>query len=306
MLAGAIQRLGRTRTALLVAVLVIVAALLLVLIEGGQDEESGQVLEVTPLSKAANKTAGYPGARMLFDATYELPADAGTMTMRGEGAFNNETGLGQVTMRIVDVPSAVEAQLPPGSREVEEVVESSPERNAMYMRSDLYGSALPDGAEWMMIDLGDQVSSQSQNLDPSAQLEQLRDVSDFSRLGREDVRNVATTHYSATIDQRAQVERLRDQGEDEAADSLEQVLDAEIVGETLEMEVWVDNEDVVRRYTVALPFSMGVGDPSDSTMEMTVDLFDFGAKPKIELPPERDVYDATDLAQLQIDELADE
>jgi hypothetical protein len=90
---------------------------------------------------------------------------------------------------------------------------------------DLLDAAqVPGGAEWMKLDLSEQVGAQMQSPDPRDQLKLLRSSEDVERLGTERVRGAPTTHYKATVDQGDEVERLPDEGEDSAADLLETVI----------------------------------------------------------------------------------
>jgi hypothetical protein len=115
--------------------------------------------------------------------------------------------------------------VPGGRFEIEQVGETRPGTVVMYMRSAAFGE-LPGGAEWMKLDLSEQVGAQMQSPDPRDQLKMLRSSEDFEKLGTERVRGVPTEHYKATVDQGDEVERLWDEGGDSAADLLETVIEA--------------------------------------------------------------------------------
>lgn len=135
----------------------------------------------------------------------------------------------------------------------------------IYFKSEAFQSELPGGDEWMGLDLSRYTQSDavlSSNSDPSSQLDLLKSVSDkFETLGKETIRGVKTTGYRGTLDT------------------------------GLEFETWIDGKGLVRRITMK-------GDPSDPTsVEMTVDFYDFGISPDIKLPDPETVFDATDLAR---------
>jgi hypothetical protein len=193
------------------------------------------------------------------------------------------------------------AQFPGGRFEVEQVGEEGPGKMVLYMRSDAFGDALPGGAEWMKIDLSEDIGAE-QPMDVRQWLGVLRSSHDLESLGSETIRGIPTTHYRATIDQSAEVDRLREEGQDRAADALETLIAANEGADTTEVEVWVGGR-TVHRFRMTLPFSFMA--PAGSTMQMTVDLFDFGVEPDIDLPDEGDVFDATDLAREGVEQLAD-
>jgi hypothetical protein len=87
----------------------------------------------------------------------------------------------------------------------------------------------------MKIDLSEQVGGQMQSMNPREQLKMLRSSEDFEEIGAERVRGVPTTHYKATVNQGDEVERLRDEGEDAAADFMEQVIEANDGDDTVEV-----------------------------------------------------------------------
>jgi hypothetical protein len=173
----------------------------------------------------------------------------------------------------------------------------------MYMRSAAFGE-LPGGAEWMKLDLSEEVGGQMQSLDPRDQLKMRRSSEDFEELGTERVRGVPTRHYKATVDQGDEIERLRDEGENAAADLLEKVIEANDGVDTVDVEAWVARDKTIRRLKMEVPFSLG-GSPAGSSMLMTMELYDFGIEPNIELPSEDEVFDATEIAREGIEQLGD-
>jgi hypothetical protein len=53
-----------------------------------------------------------------------------------------------------------------------------------------------------------------------------------------------------------------------------------------------------------VPFSMGPS-PTGTSMLMTLELYDFGIEPDIELPSESEVFDATEMAREGIEQLSE-
>jgi hypothetical protein len=289
------QRLTRRRTWLIGGLLALLAAVgALLALDGGDD---GGLPGLTPLARAAERTAEYPGARMTIEGRFDIPGSGAVVTTTGEGEYNGQTGLSHITL------GAESAELPGGRLEVEQVGEQRPGTVVIYMRSDSFGQ-LPGGAEWMKIDLSEQLSSQAQSPDPRDQLEMLRSSEDFERLGDERVRGVPTTHYKATVDQGDEVERLRDEGKHSAAEVLEKVISANDGDDTVPVEAWVARDKTIRRLRMEVPFSLDTP-PAGTSMHMTMELYDFGIEPEIELPSESDVFDATEIAREGLEQLAE-
>lgn len=281
----------------LVALLLLAGGAFLIL---GDGDDGG--LSLTPLAQAAERTAEYPGARMALEGGLEIPGSGAALTMEGQGEYNGKTGLSRITMG-TDLPPEAAAQVPGGRFEVEQVAEARPGTVVMYMRSAAFGR-LPGGAEWMKIDLSEEAGAQMQSFDPRDQLKMLRSSEDFEKLGTERVRGVPTTHYKATVDQGDEVERLRDEGEDTAADALETVIKANDGEDTVGVEAWVARDKTIRRLEMEVPFSLGTA-PAGTSMLMTLELYDFGIEPHIELPSESDVFDASDIAREELERMAD-
>jgi hypothetical protein len=281
----------------LVALLLLAGGAFLLL---GDGDDGG--LSLTPLAQAAERTAEYPGARMTIEGRLEVPGSGAVLTMEGEGEYNGKTGLSRITVGS-DLPPEAAAQVPGGRFEIEQVAETRPGTVVMYMRSPAFGR-LPGGAEWMKLDLSEQVGGQMQSLDPRDQLKMLRSSEDFEELGSERVRGVPTTRYKATVDQGDEVERLRDEGEDSAADYLEKIIEANDGVDTVGVEAWVARDKTIRRLKMKVPFSLGTS-PAGTSMLMTLELYDFGIEPDIELPSESDVFDATEIAREELDRLAE-
>lgn len=160
----------------------------------------------------------------------------------------------------------------------------------IYMRSPKL--TLPAGKKWMKIDLesaiGLKVPAPAES-DPRAELALLETAGNVRKLGREDVRGVPTTRYRGTIGIAATAARLRELGETELADKFEKE------GSPLRFDVWIGSGGLVRRLQVRdLRSSSG---SAETSTDMTMDLFDFGLEPRIEVPDAGEVFDATSLAE---------
>lgn len=273
---------GRSPTSLLVAlaaVLAVGAGLAFGLPWGSSDGAP-----LTAIAEAAQRTSELSGAR--FSGTGTGKAAGFEMQMTFEGAYNAEAERSFLRM---------EAATPgmPGVAAAMNPLVAIQDGTAMYMSSPAFSGALPPGKSWMKIDVsefgGEPLSGQVDSVDARAVLDQLATVSDNPRaVGRERVRGVSTTHYTATLDPKLQAEQLRESGNELAAEVIEGL------DELSTVDVWIDRQGLIRRTvtTTALQISGEAG----LSMSVTMDFYGFGATPEVSVPSEVETYDATGLA----------
>ena len=227
---------------------VLLAALLLPLFLSS-DSDPGDPL-LTPLADAAEKSIAFPGARVTVEGRIESPSFAEPLVMAGAGAFNGESNRFKLSMHGVSGPPGADLD---AMRQT-----AVGEGQVIYMRSAALEGELPGDAQWMSIDYSSFTSEQTRaetSSDPRDTLKQLRDASDVEEIGPDRVGGVRTTHYRAEIDTTREVDRLREEGEDERADTLEQILEAN--GATVNpLDVWVDDKGRVSQLSFVLPFEI--------------------------------------------------
>lgn len=283
-------RSGRAVAVAAVAVAAAVALLGVLLL--GDDDSSSPF--GTEIARAAERTGGFPGARVEFTGTADEETVPGGMTMTGTGVMNGKTGRSFLRM------TASGPRLPIGEFTTRQITDGA----VFYMASPMFAGELGD-KRWMKLDLtGDEAVSEAMGSsgDPREQLRMLRAVSDdVELLGEEEVRGVACKRYAATIDLNRQVELYRDEGKDEAAENLEKLIEAGN-GSEQDIEVWV-GEGLVRRMVVSMPFGALAGPGAE--MEMSMELFDFGITPRIEVPPDDEVEDLTDEAKAEFEKIVE-
>jgi hypothetical protein len=170
------------------------------------------------------------------------------------------------------------------------------------MTSPLFDSQLPDGKKWLGYDvaktgrqLGIGDPTQYNQGDPMQTLDNLRATSDrVEKVGSEDVRGVSTTHYRATVELRRLPNIVPPDQRESARRSAERLI--ELAGtDSYPVEVWIDRRHMVRRVSLSMNMKVGQTDRR-MTMDMTIEMFDFGPKPVPKAPPADEVYDVTKLA----------
>ncbi len=250
------------------------------------------------VAEAAERTAEVQSARVDVQGTVEGPGLPGPATFEASGAVDNERQVGEVEFEEFEIPGAPSV-LPADALQGQVVFEEL----TIYMRLPILTGQLPQGKEWLKLDLQDALSGQGVDLaqlsqvgqsNPTAALRQLEAVSDdLDELGEEEVRGVPTTHYRATVD----LNRYPDVVPEEEREAVEASVRAliDLTGtETIPTEVWVDDEGLVRRFSQSYSYEMPPAGEVSQTQ--TLELYDFGTDVEVEIPPADRVFDATKLA----------
>lgn len=216
-----------------------------------------------PVVAAAGRTAAMPGARLALDVRYTFEGE--DIAGHGGGAYNARTGRSRTFLT-----------LPIGAEMV--TTRSVADESHVYLRGPTLDAALPPGKQWTQIDpmLGHfTVTAFSTNGSVRNTLAALAAVDDVEDLGREAVRGDQTTHYKGTV-------RLSE----------------ELPGE-IPVETWIDRHGLIRKVRIVEPLPEAA-EGTTLTMDLTIELFDFGAEPEIELPALETVLDYTPVARAEL------
>ena len=172
----------------------------------------------------------------------------------------------------------------------------------VYMRSALFDQSLPAGKRWLKFDIkaiGKQAGfdagvllNQGGSQDPTQVLAYLKAASgDVTRVGSETVRGVATTHYKATIDFRKVPDSAPADQRAAVRRSIEQLI--ELSGaSTAPIEVWIGKDGLARRIVTT---STTGTEAQRIKLRQRVELYDFGTKVDVAIPPASAVTDFGDL-----------
>jgi hypothetical protein len=256
---------------------------------GGGDT---QLVSGDALAQAARATEKLPGASVTADATIDVDGLAKPLKMHLEGVSDSRGHSGRLAGAYADFPKELPGQTPDGKVPVEMVM-VLPD---VYMKSPLFDKALPEGKSWLHIDfaktgrqLGIGDPTQFGTADPSQVVSNLRATSDrVERLGTEDVRGVATTHYKATVELK-KLPALVPPSERPAATQKSERLIHLLGADSYPIEVWVDRKHVVRRMDLTMKMQV---QGQSMTMDMRSEMYDFGPKPRAKRPPAGEVYEA--------------
>jgi hypothetical protein len=251
----------------------------------------GDTLSFDPVAHAAGKTVDTQSARIVFSATVSAEG-VGGMSFDGTGAFDGRSRSGWMDMKL-NMP-LLQGQ---GGRSPRmQMIFDGSHGFVMYMRSSLFSQGLPAGKSWVKMDLAKLADEEGMDLEglmnanqasPEQSLRMLMAASDSHVIDYDRVRGVLTTHYGLNVDLR----RLAKQ-DDEVRKSLEKLI--ELTGaDSFPAEAWIDSQGRVRKLKVTM--SMGANLGQQFSMTMVEELYAFGTRVKVQMPPASQVVDVSAL-----------
>lgn len=171
-----------------------------------------------------------------------------------------------------------------------------------------------DGKHWMKIDVGGALREvcpeldfeallSAQSGDPTSGLQFLDGATRVEVVGQDTVRGAETTRYHVVVN----VLEAAESGPEAARGTMRKLAKLYTNPEQ-EMDVWLDDDDRVRRYeqsidnaSVKLPDCLNnpetAGMFRTGTMHFVYELYDFGADVNVELPKANDVVDLQELME---------
>ena len=219
----------------------------------------------TVFTSAAAATTAEGSARMAMEMHFEVDGQRTTINADGLVDFSDERM--QLTMKTAAFPAPMELI---GDGSTVYIRANSPEL-----------AAEADGKQWLAYDAKaySQVGGNALGggTDPLAMLQLLERrgiASNVRREGGEPVRGAATTRYTADLDLAELLETFQGAEIREMADEVEKA--------AVTMTVWVGDDRVVRRSSIAMRFDV---EGSSVASTITMELFDFGVAVDIAPPP---------------------
>jgi outer membrane murein-binding lipoprotein Lpp len=264
------------------------ASLLMAGCSGGATPNAGAPADPVALIRSVSEQVQDIGSfRMTFDMRFEGQGQAIAAT--GDGEFFQDPPAMHATYRFDELPG-----LPSGA-EMEMILEGS----TFYMRMpELAGSqGLP--TEWISMDI-DEVAPGFDNLvelsrgqnDPTSSLAYLEGITEAEVIGTETVAGVQTTHYAGTVDLNEAVDQLSGDADASAREALAQA--EKVLGKApMPVDVWIDDEGLLRRMSFSMATKAGAA--MAFSMEMTMEISEYGIDVELPIPPAEDVTDLTEM-----------
>jgi hypothetical protein len=166
--------------------------------------------------------------------------------------------------------------------------------DTIYLRSPLFELFTGDPDTWVRIGLEDAGRTAGLDIDtlvegntgPAALVQQLRGAADdIEELGSEQVRGVDTRHLRVVVDTDLAIE----QSPPEVREQLRAFAATSGLPATYPMEVWVDEDALIRRVRTVVEVEDETAGPV--TQETTLELFDFGLPVDVVAPDDAEVVD---------------
>lgn len=273
----------------------------------GTSASTGGRLVVTDpaavVAASAGATTSARSARISGTATMTISGLAKRLSFSIDGIVSLDGRRGAVKMDL----SSVLGMIPGAPAKL--IVEERVVDGVVYMNFGDLLAAVSGGRQqappsmrnikWLSLDVSALQGTKGVGSSPGSftqALEYLRGATggNVTEVGREQVRGVATTHYSARITTAQIEQQLRAAaGRSELAKQALEGIGA--LGDGVTVDVWIDGERLVRRERIGFAFGVGA---QRASMQMTIDLFDFGAPVDVRPPPANQVRPFTDLARI--------
>lgn len=252
------------------------------------------VQSLTTLGENAEKIGS---ARMLMTVNMKLdfggvpntmgvPSD---ITLNSEGVVDFQNRTGQTVMKLGEYAAKVGA--PPGAVNDVTIVY---QENYIYYQIPEGLSSQFQGKEWVKLDstafqsrIGTDPTSAGGS-QPQTFFEFFNSVeeADIEKVGSEEIRGVDTTHFRVKLG-------LEDFYGSVNAETRTQLIEqAQKAGfEMRPSDVWIDKDGYARKVIISMGSS---GAQGSFEMAMTMELFDFGTKVEVSIPPDNEVLVADD------------
>jgi hypothetical protein len=231
---------------------------------------TSDVTSLDPVAQAADKTSNVAGAHFQMSARIGDQSDTIAFSGPGELADHGK----KIHMRLT-LPASVLGTGDKGNAQFELISAN----DTYYIRGGPFEQIAP--GKWVKVKSTDPSLNLGQN-DPSQMLQYLRATSNVDEVGKDTVRGVDTTHYSA----RLQLDKVADRVSPDAARALKQATRT-LGTKEIPMDVWVDGDGLVRRVKMNWH-------PKGGSFVMLLELFDFGDV-NVDVPADSDTVDFSNM-----------
>ncbi|HKO38169.1 MAG TPA: hypothetical protein VJU14_07365 [Solirubrobacterales bacterium] len=245
-----------------------VLVLLNAALNDGADTPSSGRLGLNPVAAAAERVEKFPGGRASIYMVYSSPEFPQPLRASGSGAFNETTDRSRLDL---------EMSTPYGPLGMIKISAGALE----YEGGDLVERELPPGKEWVLTEESEGSGEDETPMNVDDSLELLGASGEIELVGRESINGKMARHYRGEVQLADLVDFLREKGKYREAEAY-----GRIEGQAptaIRAEGWVDDQNLLRRLRMVMPVPGERGEPP-VTIDMRMDLFDYGAQPDIELP----------------------
>ncbi len=267
------------------------------------------------LVRAVESTSALESYEFEFSMTLPAVPDVpGGLTMGGSGAVDPQNERFAMSMDFSSIFESLAASEDAGAEELElmraflgdDPMEIRYVDGVTYINWALFGMLLGADAPWIAVEdessdnAFDSVSGFGAGsfASPQEAVDFLRDVWGVEEVGRETIRGTETTHYRGVIDFETMLTELDAAQLDELESDLGGASLGDVFGD-FPVNVWVDDNDVMRRFTLEMDFSSfgAAGRSAEDvvgSMVLSYEFFNVGGVISIVAPPASEVSQVDD------------
>jgi hypothetical protein len=282
---------------------------------GGGDASSsvvsGEPIGFEQLARSATTSANATSGRFSFDMSLTMPGADEPFALSGEGAFDEASERASFSVDMASfaqlLGGLVAGLAGPGAKDLPDFddpagwkIDVVQDGEVGYIRFPAVGEQLPDGKTWIRAKEGEKTAAGSFDFeefegiaksDPRELLDALRAVSsEVETVGSEELRGAQTTHYRAIIDP-AELSSLSPSASSETETLVDQLTSQSGLG-PIPVDVWLDGTGLVRKLVMAFE-ATDASTSQSSAVSLSFELWDYGEKVEIPLPPASEVVDAS-------------
>ncbi len=272
---------------------------------------TGEPISFEQLAQSASTSADATSGRFSFDMSMTFAGAAESFGLTGEGAFDTASkrasfavdmsSLAKLLGGLVAGFGGAGGDVPDFDDPKGWKIEVVQDGDVGYVRLPAIDSKLPDGKSWVRGTAGDvnaggfdfkELESFTKS-DPRDVLEALRGLTgEIETVGTEELRGVETTHYRAVLDPVELAKRATAGHAD--ATSLVDELSTQGGVTDVPLDVWIDANGLVRK--LSLDFTATDASSAQSShVALAFELWDYGERVEIDVPPASQVVDASAL-----------
>jgi hypothetical protein len=270
----------------------------------------GEPISFEQLAHSASTSAEATSGRFAFDMSLTFPGAEEEFAFSGEGAFDaaSERASFAVDMSsfakllggfVAGLGGANADELPDFDDPTAWKIQVVQDGEVGYVRFPAIDDQLPDGKTWVKgsadgVKAGGfdfQELESFTRSDPRDVLEALRGVSgEIETVGAEELRGVETTHYRALVDP---MRVAKDATAGTGGALFDQFTSSSDVPKTIPFDVWIDSGGLVRKLSIDLSAQGSAS--TEGQASLAFELWDYGERVEIELPPASQVADESEV-----------
>lgn len=252
----------------------------------------------SPLQPALAKTAAAGSSKFTFSLTISggtgLPG--GAITLNGSGASDTRQNASRLSLDLGALAKSLGAVA--GGAALPPTIDVVVVHNVLYVHLAALAKQLGPGKEWLKLDprslpkttTGGANLGQLSTVGQKQALAALNASVSVAKVGPDRVRGTPATHYAGTFDISGFAVALP---KSQQAAFLKGA--SQIGLKAIPFDVWIDGSSYVRRFAVHVANLKAQAGSPPVSLRLSIDLSDFGSKPKIVAPPASKTADASKL-----------